>query len=243
MVKRDSAGNSGKALKKLAVIPAYNEEKSLPALCRELREKAPEYDRVVVSDGSKDRTLSVCREAGVPVLDLAVNLGIGGAVQAGYRYALAYGYDVVAQVDGDGQHDPACLDVMCEKLLAEEADLVIGSRFLEREGYQSTAVRRSGIRYLSLLIRLLTGQRITDPTSGFRMIRGPVIGMFAEDYPQDYPEPESLMRLLRQGRKVIEVPVRMRGRSGGASSIGKRASVYYLIKVTAAILLERMRNG
>ena len=229
--------------KRLAILPAFNEEKNLPGLYRELRETAPEYDVLAVNDGSEDGTLACCRENGIPVLDLAVNLGIGGAVQAGYRYAAEHGYEIAAQVDGDGQHDPAFLGVMYEKLLSEDADMVIGSRFLEGEGYQSTALRRRGIRYLSRLIRLLTGTAVTDPTSGFRMVRRPVIEAFAEDYPQDYPEPESLVRLLRQGKKVVEVPVRMRGRSGGASSIGKRASVYYLIKVTAAILLERMRNG
>jgi hypothetical protein len=236
----DQTAESGK---RLAVLPAYNEEKNLPALYRELREKAPEYDVLAVNDGSTDGTLACCRENGIPALDLAVNLGIGGAVQAGYRYAAEHGYGIAVQVDGDGQHDPAFLESMYEKLLSEDADMVIGSRFLEREGYQSTALRRQGIRYLSRLIRLLTGKTVTDPTSGFRMVRRPVIEAFAEDYPQDYPEPESLVRLLRQGKKVVEVPVRMRERSGGASSIGKSASMGYLIKVTAAILLERMRNG
>ena len=236
----DQTAESGK---RLAVLPAYNEEKNLPALYRELREKAPEYDVLAVNDGSTDGTLTCCRENGIPALDLAVNLGIGGAVQAGYRYAAEHGYGIAVQVDGDGQHDPAFLESMYEKLLSEDADMVIGSRFLEREGYQSTALRRQGIRYLSRLIRLLTGKTVTDPTSGFRMVRRPVIEVFAEDYPQDYPEPESLVRLLRQGKKVVEVPVRMRERSGGASSIGKSASMGYLIKVTAAILLERMRNG
>jgi len=236
----DQTAESGK---RLAVLPAYNEEKNLPALYRELREKAPEYDVLAVNDGSTDGTLACCRENGIPALDLAVNLGIGGAVQAGYRYAAEHGYGIAVQVDGDGQHDPAFLESMYEKLLSEDADMVIGSRFLEREGYQSTALRRQGIRYLSRLIRLLTGKTVTDPTSGFRMVRRPVIEVFAEDYPQDYPEPESLVRLLRQGKKVVEVPVRMRERSGGASSIGKSASMGYLIKVTAAILLERMRNG
>ena len=224
------------------ILPAYNEEKHVADQYREVRKAAPAYDVVVVNDGSEDRTLSLCRENGMTVLDLAVNLGIGGAMQAGYRYAAENGYGIAVQVDGDGQHDPAFVRDMAEKLMAENADMVIGSRFLARDGYQSTAMRRMGIRYLSLLIRLLTGQRITDPTSGFRMIRGEVIEAFAEDYPQDYPEPESVVRLLQQGRKVTEIPVRMRERAGGKSSIGFRGSVYYLFKVTAAILLERMRR-
>jgi len=233
--------------RKLIILPAYNEEQSIAGLCREIRETAPDYDMIVVNDGSRDGTLSLCRENGVPVLDLAVNLGIGGAVQAGYRYAAKGGYNAAAQVDGDGQHDPACLRKMYETLLSEKADMVIGSRYLEGEGYQSTALRRWGIRYLSFLIRLATGKKITDPTSGFRMVSGETAKQFAADYPQDYPEPESLVRLLKQGKKVVEVPVRMRGRSGGATSIGAGASVYYLIKVTAAILTEslriRQRNG
>ncbi len=239
----DSRACTGKELKKLILIPAYNEERSIGALVAEIRKTAPDYDMLVINDGSADNTLSLCRSLGLPVLDLAVNLGIGGAMQAGFRYAALSGYDVAVQVDGDGQHDPAFLRGICDTLLREDADMVIGSRFLVREGYQSTKLRRGGIRYLSFLIRLLTGQRITDPTSGFRMVRRSVIESFAEDYPQDYPEPESVVRLLQQKRKVLEVPVRMRERKTGGSSIGPGASVYYPVKVTAAILLERMRHG
>ena len=228
--------------KKLIIIPAYNEAGNLMALYREVRETASDFDVIVINDGSLDGTLQLCRENGIPVLDLAVNLGIGGAMQTGYRYAFLHGYDVAVQVDGDGQHDPKYLHTMLEVLRSENADLVIGSRFMEGEGYQSTVLRRWGIRYLSGIIRLLTAAFISDPTSGFRMVNRKLIEAFAADYPQDYPEPESIVRLLREGRRVIEIPVMMRNRSCGSSSIGISASVYYLVKVTAAILLERMQR-
>ncbi len=239
---RTRAGSENRILKKLVIIPAYNEEKSILNLFRELREQAPDFDIIAVNDGSEDGTLRLCRENGIPVLDLAVNLGIGGAMQTGYRYAALNGYEIAVQVDGDGQHDPTFLREMLKKLLSENADMVIGSRFLEGKGYQSTALRRWGIRYLSGLIRLVTGIRITDPTSGFRMVNRRLIERFASDYPQDYPEPESVAGLLRQGGKAVEIPVRMRERGSGSSSIGPGASIYYPLKMTAAILLERMRR-
>lgn len=229
-------------IRKLVIIPAYNEQDTVVEQCREVQSKAPDFDIIVINDHSEDETLARCRAAGIHVLDHSVNLGIGGAMQSGYRYAAANGYDIAVQVDGDGQHDPEFLDAMLDKLIEEDADMVIGSRFIEREGYQSTTVRRWGIRYFSGLIRLLTGQRVTDPTSGYRMVRGDLIGALAREYPQDYPEPESVVRLLRQGRKVVEVPVKMRERGGGTSSITARNSVYYIIKVTMAIMLERMRK-
>ena len=230
------------SVRKLAIIPAYNEQDTVVELCREVRGKAPDYDIIVINDHSSDETLARCKAAGIHVLDHSVNLGIGGAMQSGYRYAAANGYDIAVQVDGDGQHDPEFLEAMLTKLTETDADMVIGSRFLECKGYQSTVVRRWGIRYFSGLIRLLTRRRVTDPTSGYRMVRGDLISSLAQDYPQDYPEPESVVRMLRQGRKVVEVPVKMRERQGGTSSISARNSVYYIIKVTMAIMLERMRK-
>ena len=229
-------------MKMLIILPAYNEAGNIARVLEELRRLAPEYDCVAVNDGSTDDTAAICRAQGCRVLSLSVNLGIGGAMQTGYRYAARGGYDIAVQVDGDGQHDPAYLAAMLEKLVTEDADMVVGSRFLEGEGYQSTMLRRWGIRYFSFLIRLLTGKTITDPTSGFRMARKALIEAFAEDYPQDYPEPQSLVHLLRQGKKVVEIPVQMRRRGGGSSSIGPGASLYYLVKVTLAILLEEMKR-
>ncbi len=229
--------------KGLVIIPARNEAGNIAGVLTALRQTAPGFDCVVIDDGSSDGTASVCRAQGCRVLSHAVNLGIGGAMQTGYRYAAQNGYDVAVQVDGDGQHDPAYLAAMLEKLTAEDADMVIGSRFLEGEGYQSTRMRRWGIRYFSFLIRLLTGRTITDPTSGYRMVRRELIESFAADYPPDYPEPESVVHILRQGGTVVEIPVRMRARGGGSSSIGIGASLYYLVKVSFAILLEELRKS
>ncbi len=225
-------------MKGIVIIPAYNEAENIALVLAALRQTAPEFDCIVVNDGSSDATAAVCREQNCRVLSLTVNLGIGGAVQTGYRYAAQNGYDVAVQIDGDGQHDPAYLAAMLDALTEQGADMVIGSRFLVGEGYQSTPLRRWGIRYFSLLIRLLTGTTVTDPTSGFRMVRKELIEAFAADYPPDYPEPESVAKLLRRGGKVVELPVQMRARGGGSSSIGALASLYYLIKVTFAILLS-----
>jgi len=229
-------------MKGLVIVPAYNEGGNIARILTALRQTAPEFDCIVVNDGSSDDTVAICRAQGCRVLTLAVNLGIGGAMQTGYRYAAQNGYDVAVQVDGDGQHDPAYLAAMLEKLTAQDADMVIGSRFLEGEGYQSTRLRRWGIRYFSFLIRLLTGKTVTDPTSGYRMVQKELIETFAADYPPDYPEPESVVSLLRHGRKVVEIPVQMRARAGGSSSIGAYASLYYTIKVSFAILLEELRK-
>ena len=228
-------------VKGLVIIPAYNEERSILQTLDEVREAAPSFDAIVVNDGSVDRTLALCRKRGACVLDLTVNLGIGGAMQAGYLYACENGYDCAVQIDGDGQHDGAFINGMLDMLLSQEADMVIGSRFIEKKGYQTSLLRRWGIRYFSWLIRLLTGKTVTDPTSGMRMVNRGLINAFARDYPADYPEPESLVRALRQGKKVMEVPVVMRERRGGNSSIRFKASVWYMIKVTLAIILERMK--
>ncbi len=236
------AGNNG-GIKKLVIIPAYNEEQTIVRVYNEIREKAPGYDIIVINDRSKDSTAKLCRKNGIKVIDLAVNLGIGGAMQTGYRYAYSKGYNIAVQVDGDGQHDPLFIKDMYETLVSEGADLVIGSRFLEGAGYKSTRLRRLGIRHFSLLIRLLTGHRVTDPTSGFRMAGKRLIEEFSKDYPQDYPEPESIVRALKHGGRLVEIPVRMRQRAGGISSIRLKATVYYMIKVTMAIILERMRKN
>ena len=167
---------------------------------------------------------------------------IGGAVQTGYRYAYNNGYDIAVQVDGDGQHDPAFLTKMAEVMVAEKADMLIGSRFLEKEGFQSSRVRRMGITYFTWLIKLFTRKKITDPTSGLRMINSDIIEIFAESYPRDYPEPESVVHVIRLGKNVREIPVIMRERQGGKSSIRFFSSIYYMIKVTVAILTELMRK-
>jgi len=228
--------------KKLIIIPAYNEAPLIARTIREVRASAPDFDFIVINDCSRDDTARICEENGAALISHAVNLGIGGAMQTGYRYAWDNGYECAVQIDGDGQHDPAFLGEMYRIMIREKADMVIGSRFAAETGYRAPLMRRWGIRYFSALIRLLTGVRITDPTSGMRMIGRKQIRMFAQDYPADYPEPETLVRLLLKEQKVIEVPVRMRRRTAGRSSIRLKDSAYYLIKVTLAILAERIRN-
>lgn len=229
-------------MKKLVIIPAYNESECIENTIKEIMEKAPGFDYVVVNDCSTDTTLEICRKNGFHVLNLPINLGIGGAVQTGYIYAKENGYDIAVQVDGDGQHDPDFLNVMAEEMKNTGADMVIGSRFIAKQGFQSSVARRMGIKYFSALIKLLTGKVITDPTSGLRMIGRRGIGLFAEDYPKDYPEPESTVAMLHRGMKVVEIPVVMRERQGGVSSIRLQKTVYYMIKVTLAILVERIRK-
>lgn len=229
-------------MKKLVIIPAYNECGSILKAVRDIKEHAPGFDYVVINDCSTDETLDICRKYHLNHVNLSVNLGIGGAVQTGYIYGCQYGYDVAVQFDGDGQHDGSYLEMMAEKLLETGSDMIIGSRFIEREGFQSSGLRRIGIWYFSMLLFLLTGRRVTDPTSGMRMVNRDVMRIYAQSYPKDYPEPESVMAILRMGKKVTEVPVVMKERKEGTSSIGGFRSAYYMIKVTLAILMERLRR-
>lgn len=228
-------------MKKLVIIPAYNESESILDTVKDIKENAPEFDYVVINDCSKDDTLEICRKNQINVLNLPINLGIGGAVQTGYLYAYNNGYDVAVQFDGDGQHDASYLDKMALVLAQENADMVIGSRFIEKQGFQSSGIRRVGIRYFAFLTKLLFGKRITDATSGMRMCNRKVIELFVKDYPRDYPEPETVCRLLRKKCKVVELPVIMRERSAGVSSISMKKSIYYMIKVSLAIFIERLR--
>lgn len=229
-------------MKKLAIIPAYNESASIVNTVSDIINNAPGFDYVVINDRSRDDTLQVCIDNNINVINLPLNLGIGGAVQTGYWYALENGYDIAVQFDGDGQHDAKYLNDMADFLLQHECDMVIGSRFIEKEGFQSSSARRFGIRYFSLLIKILTGQKITDPTSGYRMSNRKIIEQFANAYPKDYPEPETIIAVLDSGSKVCEMPVVMRAREEGVSSISLKKSVYYMIKVTLAMVMERMRK-
>lgn len=221
----------------LAIVPAFNEAQNLPHVLEGLA-KVPGCEVCVVDDGSTDETAEVAVALGARVLELPVNLGIGGAVQTGFRWALAKGYDVAVQVDGDDQHDPVFLPALLEPLAAGRADLVVGSRFLgEKAGFQSTALRRAGIRYLSVLLRLRGGVRVTDPTSGFRAANRKAIELFARHYPSDYPEPEAVALAARAGLRVLEVPVRMRPRRHGRSSIGALGTAAYFAKLSIGLLL------
>ena len=217
----------------LVIIPAYNEQESIVSVVRSVITAG--YDYVVVNDGSTDETLSICDRNGFNVLSLPQNLGIGGCVQAGHKYALLNGYDVDIQFDGDGQHDVAYIPSLVEQIRSG-SDLAIGSRFVrDSDGFRSTALRRMGIVWLSLWIRAFSRKRITDPTSGFRASGKKAMALFCKNYPTDYPEPESIMLAIKSGLSVDEVPVTMRERQGGKSSIGGLSSLYYMVKVSLAI--------
>ncbi|SYX86455.1 glycosyltransferase family 2 protein [Paenibacillus alvei] len=223
----------------LIIVPAYNEEKNLDNLIEKL--KKCNMDVLVVNDCSDDRTVEICEKFGVNYIDLPSNLGIGGAVQTGYKYAFKHNYDIAIQVDGDGQHNPDYIIKLVTPIIEQQADMIIGSRYLNKEGFQSTRLRRVGIKYFASLLNLLSKVKVTDPTSGFRACNKRVIAEFNRYYPIDYPEPESIMMLARKKYEIIEIPVVMEERKEGKSSINFKRSIYYMIKVTLAILLDRLR--
>ena len=229
-------------MRKLIIIPAYNEAENIEKTVEKIRETVQDFDYIIVNDCSSDTTKEICEKNNYNIINLPINLGIGGAVQTGYRYGYENGYDLAVQVDGDGQHDPKFLEEMAAYLVDRDLDMVIGSRFIKKEGFQSSGARRIGIRYFTGLIRLLTGKKISDPTSGLRMVNRSVMKMFAYEYPKDYPEPESVVAILRGGKRVEELPVVMLERQGGVSSISLKKSVYYMVKVSMAILIECMRK-
>ncbi|MBA2261523.1 MAG: glycosyltransferase family 2 protein [Solirubrobacterales bacterium] len=228
---------------KLAIVPAYNEEASVGFVVRELHEHAPDFDVVVVDDGSTDATGRVAREAGAAVLRMPFNLGIGGTVQAGYQYALEREYDYAVQVDGDGQHEAREVATLLAHLRSADVDLVTGSRFLriDEDSHRSTRSRRLGIAVFSRVLSLVTGQPVTDPTSGFRMVNSRGIALFARDYPHDYPEVEAVLMVHAHRLRSAEVPVRMRPRTTGVSSINASRSIYYMIKVLLALFVGLCR--
>jgi glycosyltransferase involved in cell wall biosynthesis len=228
----------------LAIVPAYNESGAIVATVRDLREHAPEFDVLVVDDGSTDDTALLARGEGAEVLRLPFNLGIGGAMQSGYMYARDHDYDVAVQVDGDGQHDPHEIGALLGHLRSHRGlNMVTGSRFLraDGEGYRSSASRRLGIRLFGFLLSRVTGRPVTDPTSGFRMCDRKGIQLFAADYPHDYPEVEAVLMVHAHRLTAAEVPVRMRARTTGVSSINASRSAFYMVKVTLAILVGLLR--
>lgn len=230
-------------MKILIMIPAYNEQNTLESLIEDIRNKCPEADYVVINDCSTDGTKDVLKAMGATFVSAPVNLGIGGAVQTGYKYAAKNGYDIAIQVDGDGQHDVTYVKDMVNILEADEADVVIGSRFIEKEGFQSSGARRVGIHFLSGLIWLMSGTKVKDVTSGFRAVNRRYIEVFADSYPDDYPEPEVIVISALSGARIREIPVVMRERTDGVSSINMKKSVYYMIKVSIAIILCRISLG
>jgi glycosyltransferase involved in cell wall biosynthesis len=239
---RASSGQR-RLVKCLIVVPAYNEEQSIARTVAEIRTACPQAGIVVVNDGSADATSGAARATGVPVLDLPFNLGIGGAVQAGYLYAVRHGYDVAVQVDGDGQHPVDQIERLLQPLRDNAADLVIGSRFLpDSAGFRSSPQRRLGIGVLRMVLRVLGGQTITDPTSGFRACNLAVLRLFAELYPRDYPEPEAVLLVQRRKFRLKEVAVTMRPRSAGRSSIHGWRDLDYMVRVILAMLVEALRR-
>ena len=228
--------------KRLVIIPAYNEAGNIIKTVTDIQEHAKTFDYVIINDCSKDDTRKICEERGFHIIDLPVNLGIGGGVQTGYTYAYRKGYEIAVQFDGDGQHNASYLDEMADRLESEDLDMLIGSRFIENEGFQSSFMRRVGIRYFTVLIKILTGKTITDPTSGMRMANRRVMEDFVRYYPKDYPEPESVVSLLKRGYRVQEEAVVMNEREEGTSSISALNSIYYMIKVSFAILIAAINK-
>lgn len=232
----------------LLIIPAYNEEECILNTYNKIIKynqlNSSNFDVIVINDGSKDRTLGICKENGIPYISLIHNLGIGGAVQTGYKYALEKGYDIAVQYDGDGQHDVEYVNDIVTPLLNEEADFVIGSRFIDKTSseFKSSLSRRIGIKVICIAIKLVTGKRVLDTTSGFRAVNRDIINEFAMSYPVEYPEPITTAELLRKGYTLAEVPVRMHERDGGESSIRAWKTIYYMINVILTIFVIKLRR-
>jgi glycosyltransferase involved in cell wall biosynthesis len=229
----------------LAIVPAFNEADAISGAVAAIREQAPDFDVLVIDDGSIDGTAKRAQAAGAKVLQMPFNLGIGGAMQSGYIYALEQGYEVAVQVDGDGQHDPRHIHDLLARLRGEpDLNMVTGSRFLDQsgDGYRSSATRRVGIRIFSRVVSWITGQRVTDPTSGFRMTNRRGIELFAHDYPHDYPEVEAILLMHAHKLRSCEIPVQMRPRLTGESAISSSQSVYYMVKVLLAVFVGLFRR-
>ena len=229
-------------LRRIAIVPALNEEATVGRVIDEINAFDPGFDIVVVDDGSTDRTAGMAADRGAHVLRLPFNLGIGGAVQTGYRFAFEHGYDIAVQVDGDGQHDPSQLPLILEPVVSGQADLCVGSRFASGSGYQSSFTRRLGIRLFAWVVSAVVRQKVTDTTSGFRAVNRKGIALFAADYPHDYPEVEATIMCVKHKLRLREVPVEMRERGGGESSITALRSIYYMTKVLLAIFVGLFRR-
>jgi glycosyltransferase involved in cell wall biosynthesis len=229
-------------MKRIVIVPAFDEEAAIGGVIEEIRAFDPAFDVVVVDDASRDATAEVARRHGATVISLPFNLGIGGAVQTGFRYADQHGYGLAARIDGDGQHDPRELQPLIDAVVGGHADICVGSRFVEAEGFRSSRSRRIGIRILAGTVSLLTRQRVTDTTSGFQVLNRRAIELFSADYPHDYPEVEAALMLHKHRLRLVVVPVRMRERVAGRSSIRGLRTVYYMAKVMLAILVGALRR-
>ena len=229
-------------LRVLVIITAHNEEESLPGTLAEVAAHASGVDLLVVDDGSRDGTARVAREAGVPVLRHSVNLGVGGALQTGFRYAVERGYDVGVQLDADGQHDPSYLAALLEPVRRGVCDVAIGSRYVARTGYRAPAHRRLGMLVFSWVVHLALGRRITDTTSGFRAYSRPVMEVCMHDFPKDFPDAPLLIALARRGFRLTEVAVEMRERQAGQSFYTLGKQLYYPYKNLLASLMALVRR-
>ena len=228
-------------MRKAAIVPAYNEAGSIRAVIAEIREADPEFEVVVVDDGSLDATAEIAEQAGARVLRLPYNLGIGAAVQTGLQFACEEGFDVAVQIDGDGQHDPRELAALLEPVLSGRADISVGTRFAGERRYRASFSRRIGIALFAGIVSLIVRQRVTDTTSGFRAMNRRGICLFAADYPHDYPEVEATVLVFRHRLRMVEVPVAMRQREAGRSSITAFGSLYYMGKVSLALFVGLLR--
>lgn len=234
--------------KVLLIIPAYNEEACILETYNTIidynKKHTCNYDVIVINDGSKDNTLKICVDNKIPHISLVQNLGIGGAVQTGYKFALNNAYDIAIQFDGDGQHDISYVSALIEPILNGTADFTIGSRFIKKddENFQSTFSRRIGINVISFFIKFISKKKIYDTTSGFRAGNKEVIKEFAIGYPTEYPEPITTVELLKKGYRIVEIPVKMSERSGGISSIRSWKNIYYMVNVVLSILVIGTRR-
>lgn len=230
--------------KVIIIIPAFNEEHNILETVKDIKINCDFADVVVINDASKDNTLQICSDNSINYINLIHNLGIGGAVQTGYKYALLNDYDIAIQFDGDGQHDAKYIKKLIEPIITGKSDFVIGSRFIGNlSKFKSTPIRRIGIKIISYLIKIFTKRKITDPTSGFRASNKQIIKLFAEYYPSEYPEPESTITLLKKGFIIKEIPVEMRERKSGISSIRSWKNVYYMVNVCLAIIINSLKRG
>ena len=225
-------------MRALIIIPAYNEEENIVSVITNIT-RSPEYDYIIINDCSTDNTAIICEEKGYNFISLPVNLGIGGAVQCGYQYAYENGYDIAVQFDGDGQHEVEGICQLIEPIIKGDSDMVIGSRFIDKKGFQSSLLRRIGIFIIRCVIYLCCWVRVTDTTSGFRAVNKFLIKHFANEYAHDYPEPEAIVSAVLGGYRVTEVSVKMNERIGGESSINTVRAIYYMIKVPIALILYR----